>query len=88
MLLTLLPIGVHWSSLELKILDECWWSPLESIGVNGVGGVRGVRTEKRPPLDTMAFGCAWAQLNKTGFSVKFNFVDLKSIMLSTYFICL
>jgi hypothetical protein len=29
MLLTLLPIGAHWSPLELKILYDTWWSPLE-----------------------------------------------------------
>ena len=36
-----LPIGAHWSPLELKTLNE---GSVESIGVGGLDGVVGVRT--------------------------------------------
>ena len=38
----MLPIGAHWSPLELKILNE---GLVESIGVGGVDGVGGVRAK-------------------------------------------
>ena len=38
----MLPIGAHWTPLELKILNE---GLVESIGVGEVDGVVGVRTE-------------------------------------------
>ena len=38
----MLPIGAHWSSLELKIINEGF---VESIGIGGVDGVGEVRTE-------------------------------------------
>ena len=38
MKLTLLPIGAHWSLLELKILYDTWLSPLELMEfAEGIG---------------------------------------------------